>query len=91
VRPATKLAGLVPGPSGARWLAVRVTAPADAGRANEAALALLATVLGLPVGRLRVAGGRTARWKRVHVEAPHALVRERLGRTLGPSGRGDGG
>lgn len=49
-------------------LKIRVSAPADSGRANRAALALLATELGVPVGRFTLVTGAASRSKRVRVE-----------------------
>jgi uncharacterized protein len=44
---------------------VKVHAPALEGRANDALLALLASVLELPKGRLSLVAGPHSRWKRV--------------------------
>ena len=64
-------------------LKVAVTAPADAGRANAAVLALVAGVLGVKRSSVRLLTGPTSRAKRVGVEgmAPDA-VREALGNAL---------
>jgi uncharacterized protein len=71
--------GVVVDAAGAAWLAVKVTAPADAGRANEAVMALLAKRLGVPASALRLVAGATARWKRIAVAGePEALAREAL-------------
>jgi len=58
-------------------LLVRVTAPPVEGKANDAVVALLANVLGVPRGALRVERGGAARTKRVSVprEAEAALRR----------------
>jgi uncharacterized protein YggU (UPF0235/DUF167 family) len=47
---------------------VRVTAPPEAGKANEAALSLLRERLGLRAGALRLAGGATSRWKWIEAD-----------------------
>lgn len=47
---------------------VRVAAPADRGRANEALLALLARALGLPPGQVRLVAGATSRDKVIEAE-----------------------
>jgi len=60
-------------------LRVSVTAPAERGRANEAALRLLADALGLPRQRLRIVRGYTSRQKVIAVEGlDEAEVRARL-------------
>jgi len=50
-------------------LLVRVTAPPIEGKANDAVVTLLSTVLGVPRGQVRVERGAAARTKRVSV--PH--------------------
>jgi uncharacterized protein YggU (UPF0235/DUF167 family) len=68
--------GVVLDAAGSAWLAVKVTAPADGDRANEAVMALLAKRLGVPASALRLVAGATARWKRVGVAGePEALAR----------------
>ena len=52
--------------AGADEVCVRVTAPPDGGKANEA--------LGVPKSRVDVASGHTARRKRLSVEADQAQV-----------------
>jgi hypothetical protein len=47
---------------------VRVSAPPDRGRANEAVVALLGEALGVGRGAVRVVSGRAARDKVVEVE-----------------------
>lgn len=65
---------------------VRVSAPPVSGRANEALVALLATVLGVDRRALRVTAGHRSRRKRVRVTglAP-ADVERRLAPWLGTS------
>ena len=63
-------------------LRLSVTAPAERGRANEAALRLLADALGLPRQRLRIVRGHTSRQKVIAVEGlDEAEVRARLAAT----------
>ncbi|HVM65630.1 MAG TPA: DUF167 domain-containing protein [Acidimicrobiales bacterium] len=71
-------------------LKVKVGAPPQGGRANEAVLALLAEVLGAPVASLSLDGGATSRAKRVRVRgvAP-ADVERRL--ELAMAGNAGGG
>ena len=48
-------------------LRVRVTAPAERGKANEAVVALLAERLGLPKSALRVMRGASSRRKTIEI------------------------
>lgn len=50
--------------AGTAWLGVRVRAPADQGRANEAVRRLLADALRIPVSRVALRAGATDRRKR---------------------------
>ena len=60
-------------------LRLSVAAPAERGKANEAALRLLADALGLPRDRLRIVRGQTARRKVIFIEGlDDAQVRARL-------------
>jgi uncharacterized protein (TIGR00251 family) len=59
-------------------LLVRVTAPPVEGKANDAVVALLSTVLGVPRGAVRVERGAAARTKRVSVPYSAAAALERL-------------
>lgn len=47
---------------------VRVTAPPDRGKANEAVIKLLSKNLGIPKSAVRIARGHTSRNKMVQVE-----------------------
>jgi hypothetical protein len=61
-------------------LRLSVAAPAQRGKANEAALRLLSVALGLPRERLRIVRGQTSRRKIIAVEGlDEAEVRARLG------------
>jgi uncharacterized protein (TIGR00251 family) len=72
----TELAGR----HGAGWK-VRVAAPPERGRANEALVAHLAGLLGLPKAAVRVVAGATSRDKLVEIDGlSPAEVDARLGR-----------
>lgn len=61
-------------------LRLRVTAPAQRGKANEAVLRLLAAALGIERRRLRIVRGETSRQKVVFVEGlEEPAIRARLG------------
>ncbi|MDF1585178.1 DUF167 family protein [Marinimicrococcus flavescens] len=60
--------GCVADAQGEWWLAVRVTAPPDDGKANAAILRLLGKRMGVAVSRLTLLAGAAARWKRIRVE-----------------------
>ena len=75
----TAIEGVTTDAAGAVWLAVKVAAPADGGRANEAVLMLLARALRVPPSSAAILSGGTARWKRVAVQGdPEALARAAL-------------
>lgn len=60
--------------AGAFWLAVRVTAPADDGKANKAVAKLLAFHFGVPARDVTLVSGATARLKRFQIQGdPTAL------------------
>jgi uncharacterized protein (TIGR00251 family) len=62
-------------------LRLRVSAPAQRGKANEAVLRLLAAALGIERRRLRIVRGQPSRQKVVFVEGlDQAEIRARLGR-----------
>ena len=54
---------------GATVLRVRVSAVPDKGKANAAAIALLAKALGVPKSTLTITSGETARLKTVRIDA----------------------
>lgn len=61
-------------------LRLSVAAPAERGKANEAALRLLAVALGLSRQRLRIVRGQTSRQKLIAIEGVDEVeVRVRLG------------
>lgn len=76
------ITGLTTGPAGETWLAVRVRAAPSDGEANEAVLALLATVLGVGRSRCVLAAGGTSRWKRVRVGGSPCGLERALGAVL---------
>ena len=60
-------------------LRLSVAAPAQRGKANEAALRLLSAALGLPPQRLRIVRGHTSRQKVIAIEGlDEGEVRARL-------------
>ncbi len=60
-------------------LRLSVAAPAQRGKANEAALRLLSAALGLPRERLRIVRGQTSRQKVIAIQGlDEAEVRGRL-------------
>ena len=60
-------------------LRLRVTAPPEGGRANEAVIALLSSALGIPKSRISILRGHTSRNKVVLVEdMPAGEVQRRL-------------
>ncbi len=60
--------------AGRAWLAVRLTAPPEAGKANAALIKLLAKRWRLPARDFRLVGGATARRKVLHVQGPPAQL-----------------
>lgn len=82
VAPGARRPGVV-GRLGGAWK-VRVAAPPVDGRANEAALRLLADALRVPVRRLRLVSGHGARDKLVEIDGVGAEEAERrLGEVCG--------
>lgn len=61
------VAGTVPGAQGSVWLDVRVTEPADGGRATAAVLRLIAAECGVPARDVSLVSGSTSRFKRLRV------------------------
>ena len=70
--------GVSLGSKGEPRLTVRVTAPPEDGRANKAALAILAEALGLPKSALSLASGEKARQKTVAIDADAEAVGARI-------------
>ncbi|HUF33354.1 MAG TPA: DUF167 domain-containing protein [Acidimicrobiales bacterium] len=68
-------------------LKVKVAAPPEGGRANEACASLLAEVLGVPGSAISLVAGESSRQKRFAVDgADPDDVRRALERILGPGG-----
>lgn len=70
--------GVVTDAAGNAWLAVKVTAPAEGGRANAAVCVLLAKTLAVPVSACTLFAGATARWKRITVAGDPDELEQRL-------------
>jgi len=61
-------------------LRIRVSAPPEGGKANDAVIRLLSEALGLPKGAVRIAGGASTRDKWVDLDGIDAeLLTRRLG------------
>ena len=65
-------------------LRVRVTAPPVDGRANEALIRLLAAVLDVPRGDVRLVGGQTSREKVVAIDGLSEEVHRRCAAHVEP-------
>lgn len=76
------VAGAVRDAAGDAWLAVKVTEPADGGRATEAALRLLARHCGVAPSAVRLLAGATSRWKRLAVQGDAVALAAKLGADL---------
>lgn len=68
---------------GTAVLRLRVTAPADRGRANAAVLEVLARHLGVPRSTLEIVSGDTARLKRIRIAGDPDVLAARLARPIG--------
>jgi uncharacterized protein len=66
--------GWAAGADGISHLKARVTAAPDAGKANAAAIALLAKRLGVAKSRIAIVGGETARMKIVDIAGDGAAL-----------------
>ncbi|MFQ5562193.1 MAG: DUF167 domain-containing protein [Parvularculaceae bacterium] len=80
---ADKVGGCWNGPGGDVRLAMRVTAPPDKGRANKAAVRLLAKTLGLPKSAVSITAGETDRLKTVALKGDPGNLTKRLDALLG--------
>jgi uncharacterized protein len=80
------IAGIAADADGRSCLAVRVTAPPEAGKANAELIRLLARRLGLPASGLRLVGGASARRKVVQVDGRPDELADRLRAMLIPDG-----
>ncbi|MGK2742469.1 DUF167 domain-containing protein [Tepidicaulis sp. LMO-SS28] len=83
----TKAPGWEPGAGGQMQLRLRVSAPPEKGKANEAVLKLLAGLFGVPRGRLRLVSGESGRTKTVLIEGEAAALRAALDKALCAEGR----
>jgi len=81
---AERILGLAAEPDGGLALKVAVTAPAEAGKANDALLRLLARAAGLPKRALRLERGAASRRKLVHVAGDPASLTRHLEEALAP-------
>lgn len=79
---ADRIDGITRRADGAPVLKVSVTAPPEAGRANEALLRLLAERWRLPRRDLTLVGGATSRSKIIHVAGEPTTVLSRLAAEL---------
>ena len=71
-------------------LRIRVTAPPEGGKANDAMIALVAGSLGVPKSRIELFKGRTSRNKWIAIEGmTHDELCQRLG-VAKPGNRGPG-
>ena len=70
--------GWMDGPDGAKVLRVRVAAAPEAGKANDALIALLAEALAVAKRNVRIAGGETVRTKWIEVEGDRVEIEKRL-------------
>lgn len=68
------ITGVMTDASDACWLAVRVSAPPDGGKANEAVCKLLAFHFGVRVRDVTLASGATARLKRFRISGDPARL-----------------
>lgn len=85
----TKALSWEAGADGQRQLRLRVSAPAEKGKANEAVLKLLAGLFGVPRNRLRLISGATSRAKTVLAEGDGAALRAALREALSGQDGGD--
>lgn len=70
--------GVWVGPNGETRLALRVAAPPDKGRANKAALALLARALGAPKSSFSIVAGETDRLKTIAATGDPSALCEKV-------------
>jgi uncharacterized protein (TIGR00251 family) len=76
------IGGLWRGAEGEERLAIRVAAPPDKGKANQAVVKLLAKVLGLPRSALTLIAGEKDRLKSIAIESDSRDVIERIEKLL---------
>ncbi|WP_162918466.1 DUF167 family protein [Taklimakanibacter deserti] len=73
-----QIAGLHTGADGKLSLQVKVRAQPEKGKANEAAIELLAEALGLPKRSFAIAAGATDRLKTVRIAGDPVTIRQKL-------------
>ena len=73
-----RIAGLHTGADGKLSLQVKVRAQPEKGKANEAAIELLAEALGLPKRSFAIAAGETDRLKTVRIAGDPATISQKL-------------
>lgn len=83
-----RIIGLAPDADGGVALKIAVTAAPEAGKANDALLALLARRLGVPKRHLTLAQGVTDRRKLVHVQGDPQVLARRVAEMLRPWSQG---
>ncbi len=76
------IGGLHESPTGATALGVFVSVPPEKGKANKAAIAILAKALKVPKSAISVAVGETARDKVFRISPPFGEAVERLERLV---------
>jgi len=81
---ASRIVGLIEDGSGGVALKVAVTAPPEAGKANDALLALLAKTLGLKRRDIQLVLGAADRRKLLHIAGDPAALAAQLTERLGP-------
>lgn len=75
---ADRVEGWAAGADGASHLKMRVRAVAEDGKANMAAIALLAAALAVPKSAIRIAAGHTARLKIIEIAGDPRVLEVRL-------------
>ncbi len=76
------VAGMAVDADGRAYVKLRVTAPAEDGKANAAALKLLAKEWGLARAKLRIVSGRHDRRKSIHLAGDTPKLLEKLQRWI---------
>jgi uncharacterized protein YggU (UPF0235/DUF167 family) len=81
------VAGVLRDAAGASWLALKVSDAAESGRANRAAIRLLARRCGVAPSAVSLTSGGASRWKRVVIAGDaEALARSLAEAAEGPAG-----
>ncbi|WP_339948890.1 DUF167 family protein [uncultured Albimonas sp.] len=73
-----RIAGIVSDAEGRPALAIRVSVPAEGGKANAAVVGLLARAAGLPRSAVTLLAGETARGKRLRLDGDAVAIAARL-------------